>query len=96
MVLAFPSGRLTSPIDRTLAAVAFGLVATLFLPTARVARYPTSSPFASCYAGCPQNAFMLTSHAPALIAGFLEGTTTGSFNEMTFLNGCCSTPSSSC
>jgi hypothetical protein len=36
LILAFPSGRLTTPIDRWLAGAAVAVVATLFLPTALI------------------------------------------------------------
>jgi signal transduction histidine kinase len=68
LILAFPSGRLTTRIDRWLAAAAVGLVAMLFLPTALIAEtYPTPTPVATCDAECPGNAFMVLSSEPAFL-----------------------------
>jgi signal transduction histidine kinase len=68
LILAFPSGRLTKPIDRWLAATAVVVVATLFLPTALITEtYPAPSQFATCDADCPGNAFMLLDSEPAWV-----------------------------
>ena len=66
LVLAFPSGRLTTRIDRRLAAAAVAVVAVLFVPTALITEtYPAPSQFSTCVADCPQNAFMLLGSEPA-------------------------------
>jgi signal transduction histidine kinase len=68
LVLAFPSGRLTSRLDRWLVTIAVVVVATLYLPTAMFTEsYPAPSQFATCDAGCPANAFMVAGSEPALI-----------------------------
>jgi signal transduction histidine kinase len=68
LVLAFPSGRLSSRIDRALALAAVGLVAVLFLPTALIAEtYPSPSPISTCNASCPDNAFMVLDSEPATL-----------------------------
>ena len=68
LVLAFPSGRLTTRIDRFLAGAAAALVAILFLPTAFITEtYPTPFPFATCTSDCPGNAFMLLGSEPAFL-----------------------------
>jgi signal transduction histidine kinase len=68
LVLAFPSGRLISRIDRGLAVAAFGLVAVLFLPTALVVEtYPSPSQISTCDATCPDNAFMVLGSEPAIL-----------------------------
>ena len=68
LVLAFPTGRLTTRIDRVLVWAMFALLAGLYLPTALlVARYPVPVPWTSCVASCPGNAFMLVHSEPALI-----------------------------
>jgi signal transduction histidine kinase len=68
LILAFPSGRLTTRIDRLLAGAAAALVAVLFLPTAFITEtYPTPSQFATCTAECPANAFMLLGSEPAFL-----------------------------
>jgi signal transduction histidine kinase len=66
LILAFPMGRLTTPVDRRLAAAAVALVATLFLPTALITEeYPAPSPFSTCVDDCPENAFMVLGSEPA-------------------------------
>ena len=66
LILAFPTGRLTTRVDRRLAVAAVALVATLYLPTALITEgYPAPSPFSTCIADCPQNAFMLPGSEPS-------------------------------
>jgi signal transduction histidine kinase len=68
LVLAFPSGRLTSRLDRWLVTIAVVVVATLYLPTALFTEsYPAPSQFATCDDGCPANAFMVSVSEPALV-----------------------------
>ena len=68
LILAFPSGRLTTRIDRLLAVAAVAVVAALFLPTALLTEtYPAPSQFSTCTADCPQNAFMLLGSEPAWV-----------------------------
>ena len=70
LVLAFPSGRLTTRVDRVLAAAAVALVAILFVPTGLVTdAFPNPSQFSTCAAGCPENAFMLLDSEPAFVDG---------------------------
>lgn len=70
LILAFPSGRLNTPVDRTLAWCAVGLIGILFLPTAFISEaFPTPSPVATCRADCPENAFMLLGSEPAFVDG---------------------------
>ena len=58
VVLAFPTGRLTSRTDALVVGVLAAVVAVLYLPTALlVDSYPVPSPFATCTGGCPGNAF---------------------------------------
>ena len=60
LVLAFPSGRLTSRTDRLLAAAIAVVVAVLFVPSALFTEtYPAPSQFSTCHSDCPANAFML-------------------------------------
>jgi signal transduction histidine kinase len=67
LFLAFPTGRLTKPIDRKLVWAAAILIATLYLPTALLAtKFPVPSPYTSCHSGCPSNAFFLGSE-PGLV-----------------------------
>ena len=68
LILAFPSGRLTTPIDRGLAGAIAAVVAVLFLPSAFIAEtYPSPFPYATCTADCPGNAFMLLDSEPAFL-----------------------------
>jgi len=68
LLLAFPTGRIERRLDRALVWLAVLLVLTLYLPTALlVERYPVPAPSASCDAGCPANAFMVSGSEPAVI-----------------------------
>ena len=68
LMLAFPSGRLTSRTDRLLAGAFAALVALLFLPTALIAEsYPSPSVISTCVADCPANAFMVAGSEPAFL-----------------------------
>jgi signal transduction histidine kinase len=60
LVLAFPSGRLSRPVDRKLVWSTAILVVVLYLPSALLAaRYQVPNPYTSCRGGCPANAFFL-------------------------------------
>ena len=74
VVLAFPSGRLTTRIDRVLAGAIVLLVAVLFLPTALlVEAYPVPNAWATCDPGrCPGNAFLVLDSEPAFVADVLQ------------------------
>ncbi len=68
LVLAFPSGRLSTRFDRTLVWGMGAIVALLYLPTALfVDAYPAPSPFTTCEAGCPENAFFVLGSEPSVI-----------------------------
>jgi signal transduction histidine kinase len=72
LILAFPSGRLTTRLDRGLVTAAFVVVAALFLPTALITdSYPAPSQFSTCVSDCPENAFMLLSSEPAWVDGLI-------------------------
>jgi len=72
-VLAFPTGRLTTRVDRALPAITAGAAALLFLPTAfPVEQYPVPAPFMSCDVHCPRNVFMVTGHEPAFVGQFVR------------------------
>jgi signal transduction histidine kinase len=69
LVLAFPTGRLKTPVDRWLTLAAVALVATLYLPTVLIAEtFPQPSQWTTCTADCPTNAFMVLNGEP----GFLD------------------------
>jgi signal transduction histidine kinase len=68
LVLAFPSGRLTSRIDRRLVGAALAVLTVLFLPTALITEgFPAPSQFSTCTVDCPANAFMLPGSEPAWV-----------------------------
>ncbi len=72
LILAFPSGRLNAPVDRTLAWSAVALVGILFVPTALIAEaFPAPSVATTCREACPENAFMLLSAEPAFLDGLV-------------------------
>jgi signal transduction histidine kinase len=71
LILSFPSGRLTAPVDRMLVLATAALVAVLYLPTTLLANdYVTPAPYTSCTEGCPDNAFFVFSSEPAILDGF--------------------------
>src|SRR4051794_7316040 len=62
LMLAFPSGHLSSRWDRRLATAVAALAAVLYVPTAvMVEHFPEPAPWVTCGADCPRNAFMLFS-----------------------------------
>jgi signal transduction histidine kinase len=68
LVLAFPTGRLTTRTEWRLVAGIVTLVALLYLPTALlVDSYPTPSQWSSCDTNCPENAFMLIDSEPGFV-----------------------------
>jgi signal transduction histidine kinase len=68
LVLSFPSGRLTTRLDRGLVWAAAAIAAVLYLPTALVAdAYPVPSPFTSCDAACPDNPFRVLGSEPPFV-----------------------------
>src|SRR4051794_9028480 len=73
LVLAFPTGRLTTRAARGLVIAAVCLAATLYLPTALfVHHFPEPSPWDACDPGCPANAFMVTGSEPGFISSVLS------------------------
>jgi signal transduction histidine kinase len=80
LMLAFPSGRLTSRTERKLIVAIASLVAVFYLPTMLVVdSFPTPSQWSSCDTNCPGNAFMLLDSEPgfvdALVVPFREAAT---------------------
>ena len=68
LVLAFPSGRLTTRVDKVLFGAGVTLLLTLYLPTAlAIDQFLLPSPWTACDSGCPPNAFMVTSSQPAFV-----------------------------
>jgi signal transduction histidine kinase len=69
VVLAFPTGRLTSRADRVIVGVVAADILLLYLPTALlVDTYPVPSIFNACIDTCPDNAFDLVGQQPAFLA----------------------------
>jgi signal transduction histidine kinase len=67
LILSFPSGRLTAPIDRALMWSAVALVGILFLPTVFITEaFPTPSQVSTC-SDCPENALLLVGSEPAFL-----------------------------
>jgi PAS domain S-box-containing protein len=72
LLLAFPSGRPQTRTDGAIVACAVGVVAIFYLPTLFFAEFPSPSPWASCDAACPANAFRVTDTAPGLVSALID------------------------
>jgi signal transduction histidine kinase len=71
LILSFPSGRLTAPIDRALMWSVVAVVGVLFVPSAFITEaYPTPSIVSTC-SDCPENAFFLVGSEPAFLDAFV-------------------------
>jgi signal transduction histidine kinase len=72
VMLAFPSGRLKTGIERALVWVTVLVVAVLYLPSAFIVeQYPLPIPTAPCGVDCPGNAFMLLDAEPGFVDAWL-------------------------
>jgi signal transduction histidine kinase len=72
LMLAFPSGRLTNGSDRALVWAGVALLSFFYLSTALFAEsYPVPSPYTSCTAGCPENAFMVLGSEPSVVGSLV-------------------------
>jgi len=68
LILAFPDGRLAPGRDRRLFAAITVLIALLFIGSSLfVEAYPGQTPWATCDADCPPNAFLVLDHEPAVM-----------------------------
>jgi signal transduction histidine kinase len=67
LILAFPTGRLTTTTERRLTAATVGLAAVLYLPTAVLDQFPEPSPWGACGTDCPSNAFVVGDGASAVV-----------------------------
>jgi signal transduction histidine kinase len=68
LMLAFPEGRLSSTTPRLLFASVTGLIVVLYIGSALfVDSFPAHTPWATCDADCPPNAFMVLDHQPAIM-----------------------------
>jgi signal transduction histidine kinase len=73
LMLAYPAGRLAPGLDRTLFAAVAALIAVLFVGSALfVEAYPAQTPWASCDADCPANAFLVLDSEPAVMDSFVQ------------------------
>src|SRR3954449_4319403 len=72
LLLAFPDGRLTSRIERTLFGALLVLLGLLYLPSVLFGQFPVPSPWSSCGANCPHNALMVTHGAESFIDDFVR------------------------
>jgi signal transduction histidine kinase len=72
LILAFPSGKLSTRIDRWFVWATLAILAVLYLPTALIAdTYPVPNPYTSCDGGCPANAFSVVGSEPAFLDAVL-------------------------
>ena len=68
LLLAFPSGRLTSRLDRRVFAASALVAGVLYIPTLLVVQhFPEPNPWTTCGISCPTNAFALTATEPAFV-----------------------------
>ena len=68
LILAFPSGRVSGRLDRSLLWAAAALLAVFYLPTALIAdAFPLPNQYTSCESGCPDNAFSRLSSEPGIL-----------------------------
>ncbi len=73
LMLAFPSGRLVSRLDRRVMAAVAALAATLYFPTALIVpHYPEPSPWAVCGVDCPANAFAVLEVDPSFAEDVIQ------------------------
>jgi len=68
LMLAFPDGRVTGRLDRTLFVSLNAVLALLFVASSLfVAGYPAATPWTTCGDDCPPNAFLVLDHEPAVM-----------------------------
>ena len=73
LMLAFPDGRLRTPIERGLFGVCIGIVTLLYLGSALfIDAYPAHTPWATCIENCPDNAFQLVVPEPGAMDGIVQ------------------------
>jgi signal transduction histidine kinase len=73
VLLAYPTGRLETRVDRMLVATTGILVLVLFLPRALLAQgFEVPSPYTSCTAHCPPNALFALDHEPGFVAAVMR------------------------
>ena len=75
LILSFPSGRLSTRTDRALFGAMSAVIAAAFVPQIFLEQsFAVPSPFTSCTADCPANAFLVPDHEPDFVDVFLRPT----------------------
>jgi signal transduction histidine kinase len=73
LILAYPAGRIAPGHDRRLYGGSVLLIAVLFIGSSLfVEAYPLQTPWASCSASCPPNAFLVLDSEPAVMEGVVR------------------------
>ena len=73
LVLAFPTGRLRTRVDRVLVAAVTTVAVVLYVPSALIdLEFPEPSPWSTCSAGCPDNPLMVLASEPAFMDDVLR------------------------
>jgi signal transduction histidine kinase len=73
LMLAFPDGRLATPLERGLFGVSIGIVILLYLGSALfIDAYPAHTPWATCIEDCPDNALQLVVPEPGAMDGIVQ------------------------
>jgi signal transduction histidine kinase len=73
LMLAFPMGRVGAPLDRALLLGLDAVLVLLFIGSALfISRYPAQTPWATCSADCPPNAFMLVERQPGVMTALVQ------------------------
>jgi signal transduction histidine kinase len=72
LVLAYPDGRIAPGVDRWLLGSVAAVIAVLYVGSSLVVEaYPLQTPWATCRASCPANAFFVLDAEPAVVADVL-------------------------
>ncbi|MDA0181355.1 histidine kinase [Solirubrobacter phytolaccae] len=73
LMTAFPSGRVTRGVDRTLFRALNGLLVLGYIGSALfVEHYPEHTPWATCLQDCPPNAFLVLDSEPAFMESVVQ------------------------
>jgi len=73
LILSFPSGRLSTSADRTLVGAMGAVIGVTVIPQVVLAEtFIVPSPYTSCTADCPANAFLVPGSEPAFVDSVLS------------------------
>jgi signal transduction histidine kinase len=73
LLLAFPTGRIAGRLERGLLVSLNAVLVALYIGSALLVRdYPVSTPWATCTADCPRNAFMVVAREPAVMRSVVQ------------------------